>query len=267
LSNALDLFFELSSEDRLHILTALQEKPAKLTQLSNRLKLHNQEVSRQLARLIAQDLCYRDGEGNYNLTPYAEHVVKLTPGFEFLSKNKSYFRTHTARGLSHEFQLRIGELAECTPVSDVLTGIYDLQQMILNASQHMWFIIEQGNIAVSKYIEEAIRRGVEYKVIIPSGIVPSEPYLQYIKSWGPDHPLLSDKAQRRYLDKLPLSLSLSDKEAPQILFPTVEGKLDYTGFKAVGEEEYKWCRDVFTFYWEKASDETPKKLRHILGLE
>ena len=267
MKEALDLFFELSSDERLGILSALQDMPAKLTQLSNHLKLHNQEVSRQLARLTALDLCYRDGEGKYNLTPYAQHVIRLVPGFGFLSKNRSFFRTHTAMGLPLNLQLRIGELAECMPLTDILAGIYDTQQMVLNSSEYLWFIIEQGNVAISQVIEEAIKRGVKYRVIVPSNLVPSKPYLEYLRSWGPDHPLRSENVERRYLDKPPIGLSLSEKEAPQILFPTLEGSLDYTGFKAAGEEAHRWCRDVFMFYWEKASKEMPKRLRRILEAE
>lgn len=267
MKNSLDLFFELSNEDRLSILTSLQVKPLKLTQISSQLKLPNQEVSRQLARLVALDLCYRDGEGLYNLTPYAEQAIKLIPGFEFLSKNRSYFKTHTARGLPLEFQLRIGELSSCVPLSDVMTTLYDIQQKITEATEYIWFITEQGNIMIGGSIEDAIRRGVEYKVILPRNITPSEPYTHYIKGWGPDHPLRSSKAQRRYLDSLPVALNMSEKEAPQILFPTLEGKLDYTGFKANGGEAHRWCRDLFRYYWENASTEAPKRLRDLLRLD
>ncbi len=103
MKDSLDLLFELSNEDRLHILTTLQSKSLKLTELSTEVTLPNQEVSRQLARLSALDLCFRDGKGLYNLTPYAEQVLKLIPGFEFLSKHRSYFRTHTAGGLPLSF--------------------------------------------------------------------------------------------------------------------------------------------------------------------
>ena len=129
MSHKLDLFFELSNEDRLRILTTLQNEPLKLTQLSNKLDLPNQEVSRHLARLVTLDLCYRDGEGSYRLTPYAEHAIKLTSGYEFISKNRTYFKTHTAMGLPIQFQLRIGELIKCMPISDVMTNLSDVRDM------------------------------------------------------------------------------------------------------------------------------------------
>lgn len=267
MKDALDLFFELSNEDRLNILTAIQEKPSKLTQISTTLSLPNQEVSRQLTRLISLDLCYRDGDGFYHLTPYAEQAIKLIPGFEFLSKHRSYFKTHTPGGLPLDFQLKIGELSSCVPMGDVMTNLYEIQQMTVEADEYLWFIVEQGNISISGPIEDAIRRGVEYRVILPSNIAPSEHYTNYIKGWGPDHPLRSNKAHRKYLNKLPVALIMSEKEVSQIIFPTIEGKLDYTGFKAKGGEAHRWCGDVFTSLWENASSETPKQLRDLLRLD
>ncbi len=94
MKDSLDLLFELSNEDRLRILTTLQDGPSKLTQLSNKLQLPNQEVSRHLTRLVTLDLCYRGGDGSFRLTPSAEHAIKLTSGYDFISKNSTYFKTH-----------------------------------------------------------------------------------------------------------------------------------------------------------------------------
>jgi predicted transcriptional regulator len=263
LKDSLDLLFELSNEDRLRILTTLQGKPSKLTELSTEIKLPNQEVSRQLARLSTLDLCFRDGKGLYNLTPYAEHVLKLIPGFEFLSLRRSYFKAHTAGNLPTEFQLRIGELSSCAPISDVVTSLAEMQQMIGEAAEYIWSIVEQPNITNARLTEDAVRRGVENKIILPSNIIASEPYIHYLKGMSPDHPLRSAKSERRFLDILPFSLVMSEREAPWILFPTLDGKLDYYGFKAKGREALKWCGDVFKHYWEAASTVPPERLRYL----
>jgi predicted transcriptional regulator len=265
LSDALDLFFELSNEDRLQILTTLKGNPSKLTQISNALKLPNQEVSRQLARLTILELCYRDGEGAYRLTPYAEHALMLTSGYEFLSRNRAYFRTHTAMGLPGEFQLRIGELSECKPISEVLTNMYDVQKMIEGAKEHIWYIVEQGNLSIALSLESAVKRGVDYRVLMPDNIKPSEPYEQYIKSWPPNHPLRSANVQRRYLDRLPIGLAVSENGVSQILFPTLEGKLDYAGFKGDDQDATRWCMDLFLYYWERGSTALPGSFKKLLS--
>jgi predicted transcriptional regulator len=265
LSDALDLFFELSNEDRLKILTTLRDNPAKLTQISTTLGLPNQEVSRQLSRLTTLNLCYRDGEGAYRLTPYAEMALTLTSGYEFLSKNRFYFKTHTAAGLSMAFQLRMGELVACKPISEVLTNMYDVQKAIDGAEEHLWYIVEQGNMSVAKAIENAALRGVDYRVIMPNEIKPSEPYTEYIRGWPPSHPLRSKNVHRRYLETLPLGLVVTEKEAPQILFPTLDGKLDYSGFKAADSDSVRWCHEIFLHYWELASSRMPKSFLDLLS--
>jgi predicted transcriptional regulator len=67
------------------------------------------------------------------------------------------------------------------------------------------------------------------------------------------------------MEKLPLGLAVSDKEVSQILFPTLDGKLDYAGFKATDKESLKWCRDLFTYYWENQSTKMmPSSFRDLL---
>ena len=264
MKDTLDLFFELSSEDRLNILTSLQEKPSKLTELSTAVKLPNQEVSRQLARLTELDLCYRDGKSLYNLTPFAEHALDLVPGFSFLSKHRSYFSTHSAMGIPREFRLRIGELSSCALIEDIVTNQYDAQRVVKEANEFIWSLVEQVNVTLGEFTEGAIIRGADHRVIIPSGLVPSEPYKSYIRSWGVGHPMRSKNAKRRFMDKIPIGLIMSEKEVSSIFFPTLEGKLDYQGFKAKGEEARKWCKDIFNHYWNEATDKVPPRLAEFL---
>ena len=137
--------------------------------------------------------------------------------------------------------------------------------MFARRARDLWFIQEQANIGIADCVEDAIRRGVEYKVIFPCDIVPSEHYVKYIRTWKPGHPMLSKKAERRYLPSLPLSLMLSDKEVAQIAFPTVEGKMDYQGFKSRDDEARKWCRDVFVYSWGHATEKAPDAIVEILA--
>lgn len=60
---------------------------------------------------------------------------------------------------------------------------------------------------------------------------------------------------------------MSEKEVSQLQFPTLEGKLDYTGFEAKDSEAHRWCMDVFAYLWENASTEAPKRLRDLLRLD
>jgi predicted transcriptional regulator len=263
LKDALDLFFELSSDDRLQILLTLEKEPSKLVKLSTETDRPNQEVSRNLARLSALDLCYRDSNGFYNVTPYAEFVLKLLPGYIFLSESRKYFRTHTAGNLPTEFQLRIGELSQCQPISDISTIIYEIQQTVTEAENYIWSIGDQGAVWLAPYIEDAIRRGVENRFIMPQSLIPSEPFKQYMRSCGPDHPFRSNRAFRRFLDGVPIIIFMSEKEVPTILFRNTDGRFDNLGFKAKEGDAMKWCVDVFSYYWNAASDRVPPTLQYL----
>ncbi len=262
--DAQDLFFELSSDERLRILTALQGNPRKLTQISTELELPNQEVSRQLSRLVALDLCLRDSAGLYSLTPYAGDALILMPGYEFLAKHRLYFRTHSTASLPMEFRLRIGELASCAPISDIVTSQFEVQQTLAGASVEIRSIVEVGNLTNVKLVEDALRRGVENRIILPMGLQPSDAYVSYMRSCGVDHPNRSGKANRRYIERIPIGLVMSEREATQILFPNLEGKLDYSGFKSRGKDALKWCTDLFNHLWG-ISVKTPPRLVELFG--
>jgi predicted transcriptional regulator len=264
MKDALDLFFELSSDNRFQIIKALQEKPSKLIELSNRIELPNQEVSRQLVRLTNLDLCHRDSKGFFLLTPYAEYVLTLFPGYDFLSKNRVYFRNHVMSLIPLEFQLRIGELVSSIPIPDPITNQYEVQQTLIGAEKFILTIAEQGNLINGKLVENAIRKGVTNRIMLPVNLVPSEAYVNYMRSFGIDHPFRSILADRRYLDKIPLGLIMNEKEVPVIYFPTIEGNLDYTGFKAKDSIALKWCSDLFEYFWSNGV-RTPPRLVELFG--
>ncbi len=139
-----------------------------------------------------------------------------------------------------------------------------MQQMIGEAKEKIWSIVEQPNITNARLTEDAVRRGVENKIILPANILPSELYIHYLQGMGVDHPLRSAKSERKFLDSLPISLVMSEREAPWVLFPMLDGKLDYSGFKAKGGEALKWCGDVFLHYWRLASTESPESLQEFV---
>ena len=104
------LLFELSSEDRLTMLTRLREEPMKLTHLSQTLKYTPQEASRNISRLSEAKLIRRDSDATYYLSPLGEEALKLLDGYRFLSEHSDYFTNHTLRDIPSEFTDRLGAL-------------------------------------------------------------------------------------------------------------------------------------------------------------
>ncbi len=87
MENVCNLFFELSNEDRLRIMTELEKEPLKLTHISKKLDLTSSETHRQLSRLLETKLVVKDVEGFFSLTPFGEQVLQWIPGFTFISEN------------------------------------------------------------------------------------------------------------------------------------------------------------------------------------
>src|SRR5271157_1237295 len=116
------LLFELAGEDRLNILLELKNKPLRLSSLSKKLGFTVQETSRNISRLTEAKLIAKEPDGCLRLTPYGEETLELISGFDFLSKHREYFVSHTLSTIPTEFSLSIASLNECQLVDDVMVA-------------------------------------------------------------------------------------------------------------------------------------------------
>jgi predicted transcriptional regulator len=241
-----NLLFELSNEDRLRILLELEEKAMRLTHLSDNLNLTVQETARHLMRLSNAKLIKRGVNGLHRLTPYGEHSITLLPGFEFLSKNREYFTTHTLSQLPLEFIIKIGDLKKCTFEDDVMKAFHNLENMIQNAQKYVWLLTNQVLISTQPLLEKAVKRGFKFRLILPENLTPPQGFKP-----TPVPKLI------RTTKKVEVTVAISEKGGG-VSFPTSEGKIDYWAFRLVDERAHKWCRDLFLHYWERAKPGIPK---------
>lgn len=248
-----NLFFELANKDRLQILFILQEKALRLTHMSKRLNLTVQETSRHLSRLSDAMLIKKNAEGFYYLTPYGNHTIKLFPGFKFLSQHREYFTTHTISNLPQEFISRIGDLVNCTFDDDVMVAFHGLENMIREAQEYVWILSTQILMSTQPLLVEAVKRGVEFRLILPEDMTPPPDY----RPSG----LKTELIKLRILNRIDFSIAMSEKEGG-ICFPTINGKLIYEGFigtpPKIDERSHKWFKDLFLYYWEQAKPGYPK---------
>ena len=245
-----NLLFELSSEDRLRILLELEKKPMKLTPLSKKLDLTVQETSRHLSRLSDAKLIKKGVDGFYRPTPYGQHAMKLLSGFEFLSKHREYFTTHTTSRLPNEFVSRIGDLVNCTFTDDVMVAFHSVDNMIQEAQEYVWILSDQILMSTRPFLEEAVKRGVEFRVILPEDLIPPPGF--------EPNPAIDKVMKMRILKRIDVVIAMSEKEARGVVFPTIDEKMDYFVFGTTDERSYKWCRDLFLYYWERAKPGEPK---------
>ncbi len=255
MENLCALLFELSNEDRLRILHQLEREAMNVTNLSKRLNLTIQEVSRHVSRLGEIDVTQKDVGGLYHISPYGKVILKQLLGLKFTSQHRVYFDTHTLKHLPLEFVNRIGELADSTYTNHAMMVLSSIERLIQEAEKYIWWIADQYLVNHYHLEREAYERGVKVKCIEPKNWTPlpkteEEVLPEDIEAFN--RARTTGLVEERILEGLDVFLYVSDKKASVLAFPTLDGKFDYLGFSGTDERTHKWCGDLFRYYWEKA---------------
>ena len=266
MSEVYDLFFELSNEERITILTELEREPQKLTQLSTKLELSNQEISRQLNRLFKINLIQKDVDGLHHLTPFASSALNLMSSYAFLTKNREYFTTHTPLRIPQDHLMSIGFLVETKFSDDVLMNFYYLEKMMQEAEDYIWLMTDQILTSLLPLAQKKRAEGVVFKQIVWDNInLPPTFY-----DWFSDKRELfqqqtPEKATRKFTKNLGIIIAMSEKEVSQIFFPDIEGRFDYKGFRSQSKNALDWGKKIFLDYWDKATTKIPDHIVEGLG--
>ena len=250
-----DLFFEMSNEDRHRILLQLDREAMSVTRLSKELSLGAQECSRHVTRLGQVGLTWKGDDGLLRLTSYGKLVLKLLPGFEFVSKHRDYFKSHSLDNLPHEFIGRLGELANSSYTNDVMIAISNIEAMLREAEEYVWVIHDQYLMSAYPLASEAIERGVRFRSIDPKVYRPSLKLKGEVRDEDKhvlSRALTTDSLKMGALERFDVYLWMSEREVAVVAFPTLDDRFDYTGFASRDVKTHKWCGDLFEFYWERA---------------
>lgn len=249
-----ELYFELSNEDRLRILQILERKPLKLTNIAKELGITNQQCIRHLNRLAETGLISKNAEGNYRLTPYGGMIRRLHPGYEFVTKHRDYFISHTLSKLPDEFLARIGALSNSELKLNVMEAISELEAIIKESEEYLWVIINKRTRSVRPFVAEAVERGVRIRSISPRSYVPSLDVKRDIVE-GDELTVIKAEAEGRAevvdAEDFDIYLYLSEK-AVLIAFPLEDGTFDYTGFTSSDPWAIKYCHDLFEYFWNRS---------------
>lgn len=243
-----NLLFELSNEDRLRVLVKLKESDSKLTHLSKKLKLNLQETSRHLSRLSEEKLISKNSNGSYRLTPYGEGAIRLLPSLNFLSKHREYFQRHTISYLPDEYTQRIGDLEKSSFADDIMITFHIVEKMIDEAKEYVWILSDQILMSTQPLLEEAVKRGVEFRLILPENVTPPADFQPL--------PAIDKVIKRKVLERVCVIVAVTEEKA-RVSFPSIDGKLDHLGFQTEDEKARKWCRNLFEYYWNRAKRGIP----------
>ncbi len=250
LEDASSLLFELSNVTRLEVLTSVESEPRKLSAISKLLDIAIQETSRHLARLVKAKLAKKDAGGFYSLTPVGSQILFMLPTIRFLATNADYFATHSMEKLPNQFKSQVGVLIDSELSPHVMESFKQTETLLRSAEQYIWIMSDQVLSSSLPLLDEALSKGVEFRIILPECIQDMEAGSVEFEHLGKlSQPLRVEK----YLEDVDIIIILSEKGA-LITFPTVEGKSDYLGFSVSNDTAHNWCKDLFLHFWESAKD-------------
>jgi predicted transcriptional regulator len=249
-----DLMFEVSNEDRVRILNELSAEPHTYSDLSRKLDITTQEVSRHVQRLTGNGLTTRRSDGLLELTPFGGLLLRQLSTLRFTSKHRDYFTEHVMDGLPDMFLSRIGELRDSTLITDVMVVIHRVQKVIEEAEEYLLNINMRYFSSGFEAIKGAYDREVKGCFLHGSGLqFPSE-MMEDRRRVFPDGYIERVKGAGMYMERLldvPMILYLSEKEVALVCFPGLDGVFDFRGFASKDAGTHQWSRDLFQYYWEK----------------
>jgi predicted transcriptional regulator len=254
-----NLLFEISSEDRHKLLLFLRGESANLTNISKNIGLNLPETRRHITRLSEVELIERKPDNTYQLTNIGKIILEQIDEIAFITNHKEYFQTHNVDKIPIEFKKRLGELSKSDSENNILNYIRKMEYLIRDAQEDILLLVDQFPLNHLSLIVDAIERGVHVKIIEPTNrlLNPDLDALAPEETLALDRIKITPLLEQRMLDEINLFLYLSENSCV-LAFPTLEGKIDYTGFISKAEKPLKWGRDLFQHYWERSVPRTPR---------
>jgi predicted transcriptional regulator len=233
------LFFELASNSRMSILRELNSKDLKMQEVSRQLDITPTEAFRQLNRLSEAGLIQRRPEGSYDLTQYGKVVLYISTVHEFAFHHRQYILTHDLERLPAHFVSRMGALSNVELVLNPMDSIDRSQKVLREVGEFAWGIAEGNPPEMTRELmEDNLRRGIRFKLIIPSHLLPP----------SPSH--LPPNIELRGISEVPMVTILTERTAVAC-FRSTDGRMDYAGFFGDDPMFREWVKDLFLFYWDQ----------------
>ena len=247
-----ETLFEVSNDYRHSILLLLKEKPMKITEVSKKLDLTTQEISRHISRLAESGLVAKDVEGFHHLTNYGRLIHVLLEEIEFVSKYRDYFINHSVLDLDPEFLKRLGDLSSSRYVGNTMEFLHFIDRLIKESKERVWLQVDQYPLTSLDSIVGGLKRGVRFRVIEQSEVL-SGPRVN-LESLEEAETLMKTRgtglSEQRTLNEGGVFLFLSENKFA-IAFPTKGASFDYKGFTGSDQRSVNWCSDLFNHYWRK----------------
>jgi predicted transcriptional regulator len=269
------IFFELAGEQRLSILSRMKrrqsgdDKVYNLSKLATELDATMQEVHRNLGRLMDAGLIEKNSAGIFSLTTFGNTIMNQISTFDFLSRNKEYFSTHTlGKRTPTKFLQRIGALNNCEFISG-LVGVVELWKRYIydQSTEYICGMLPQIPLdlieAVLPKIKE--RGGIKFSYILPQRALVPKKRVDLLENSGFHEFLKKGIVERRMVDAMEVATLANEKQAT-IMFPTVkpDGETDMnSAFFSEDPLFHEWCLDFFRYNWNNSKSFDASKLLEV----
>jgi predicted transcriptional regulator len=146
--------------------------------------------------------------------------------------------------MPYEFLNRIGELNNSIRGSHIFKGLELVKKGVKGTQKQMWVLTDKIFNLFSLTVNQKLSPKFDCRLILPANEMPSDNDA-IIPSTAPG-------VKKKILPSVEFSLLVFDNNAG-FSSKRHDGKIDYgAGFQASDPISYKWCKDLFLYYWDKA---------------
>lgn len=247
--NASENFLELSSHQRLHILSNLIEKKSKISDMAKKLGATTQEVHRNFMRLEDGGFIGKNNDGRYGLTTYGKTMFTQIPTLIFLSKNRKYFEHHNFGGVPNKFVLRIGQLSNGIYVKGVTKVIEKWRDIFTNSQEYIYGILVEEPIELIEPLIKKAKNGIKVQSIFSENTIVSKTRKKTLTNLGLDKLIDAKQVERKMKKNVKTIVVLNEKESC-VSFPNIGGDSNITEmFYSNAAMFHEWCLDFFRYNW------------------
>jgi predicted transcriptional regulator len=236
-----ELFAELSSENRLSILKALEKEPLKFSQLTTIINITSPEAARQLNRLFKGGFISKDIEGYYSLTSLGKLVVVSIPNLEVLAQRSNFFLHHDTSAIPSHLLRELDAFEGVEEIQGVFELVNKTTQLFEEIHKYAWYLTDSFPSFFIPRIEKKLDEGVNFRVISPWKL--GESFLSDVSA------KILKTAEIRSIDELRIVINVNDRFG-LLALPGPDGKLDRDYVLLGYEKRFKdWCKEVFEYYF------------------
>lgn len=245
-------FLELASEQRVEILSSLNEKKSRVASMAKKLKVTSQEIHRNYDRLSESGFITKRADGCYHITNLGKIICSQIPVMNFVANNEGYFKYHFFGKLPTKFIHRIGELNNCSQIEGVTRVLDKWRQIYKNSDKYVFDIVSESPLRIEEPLMDKVKNGIKYCHLFDQNMKEPRGREKFLKDNDYYDLIQKDKIERRKGEKIDTIVILNEKEGG-VIFPNTEGEPDLRYMFYGNDPAFLgWCKDYFDYLWSKS---------------